>query len=93
MRAATLNIHELGISTGASTADVHRFAKAMGCDGFIGLGEALTANVRGWVSPGSAAIQWRYQTRIDLAMDQATVAQTYMHGDDLAAGDSDADRQ
>jgi DNA-binding MurR/RpiR family transcriptional regulator len=52
LQAATLNIHELGASTGASTAAVHRFAKAMGFDGFIGLRHALLSNLRGWVSKG-----------------------------------------
>ena len=51
LQAATMNIHELGASTGASTAAVHRFAKAMGFDGFIGLRQALLVNLRGWVAP------------------------------------------
>jgi DNA-binding MurR/RpiR family transcriptional regulator len=52
LQAATLNIHELGARTSASTAAVHRFAKAMGFDGFIGLRHALLHNLRGWVSTG-----------------------------------------
>lgn len=52
LQAATLNIHELGARTSASTAAVHRFAKAMGFDGFIGLRHALLSNLRGWVSTG-----------------------------------------
>ena len=48
--AATMNIHELGTQTGASTAAVHRFAKAMGFDGFIGLRSAMLHNLRSWVS-------------------------------------------
>lgn len=51
LQAATMNIHELGASTGASTAAVHRFAKAAGFDGFIGLRHALLINLREWVSP------------------------------------------
>jgi DNA-binding MurR/RpiR family transcriptional regulator len=52
LQAATMNIHELGARTCSSTAAVHRFAKASGFDGFIGLRHALLSNLRGWVSPG-----------------------------------------
>jgi DNA-binding MurR/RpiR family transcriptional regulator len=54
LQAATMNIHELGVGTGSSTAAVHRFAKALGFDGFIGLRGAMLANLRGWLSPVAA---------------------------------------
>lgn len=51
LHAATLNIHQLGTSTGTSTAAVHRLAKVMGLSGFIDLRAVMLVNLRGWMSP------------------------------------------
>lgn len=50
LNAATLRIHDIATATRTSTAAVHRLAKTLGLSGFIGLHEALVANLRDWVS-------------------------------------------
>jgi DNA-binding MurR/RpiR family transcriptional regulator len=61
MRSATMNIDELALATGASTAAVNRLAHAIDLAGFTGLRAALVENLLALISPPDKVRQELHQ--------------------------------
>ena len=61
LRAATMNIDEIAIATGASTAAVNRLAHAINLAGFTGLRAALVENLLALISPTDKVRQEMHQ--------------------------------
>jgi len=61
MRSATMNIDEIALATGASTAAVNRLAHAIDLAGFTGLRAALVENLLALISPADKVRQELHQ--------------------------------